>query len=49
MRDGILSVEHDMYFLNPSALGAVVGATYQDLKLKRFNDQVRRYVATIHV
>lgn len=49
MRDGILSIEHDMYFLNPSVLGKVVGATYQDLKLKRFNDQVRQYVAAIHI
>jgi hypothetical protein len=47
MQDGIISVERNMYFLNPDALGRIVGATYQDLKLKRFNDRVRQYVSYI--
>lgn len=47
LKDNILSIEGEMYFLDPKALGRIVGATYQDLNLKRFNDQVRRYVASI--
>jgi len=47
MKDGILSHEGEMYFLNSKALGMIVGATYQDLNLKRFNDQVRQYVSKI--
>lgn len=47
LSDKILSVEGEMYFLNPTALGQVVGATYQDLKLKRFSERVRAYVASI--
>lgn len=47
MQDHVLTREGDMYFLDSSMLGRVVGATYQDLKLKRFNPSVRRYAATI--
>ena len=47
LADGILSIEGDMYFLDASKLGKVVGATYQDLKLKRFNEKVRAYVRSI--
>jgi hypothetical protein len=47
MRDGILSLEGNMYFLDPDVLGRIAGATYQDLKLKRFNQTVRQYVASI--
>lgn len=49
LNDGILSLEDNIYFLDPDALGRTVGASYQDLKLKRFNDKVRQYVAAIHV
>jgi hypothetical protein len=35
------------YFLDPDRLGQVVGANYHDLKLKRFNQRVRDYVADI--
>lgn len=45
--DGVLSLEEEMYFLDPQALGTVVGASYQDLNQRRFNEKVRRYVATI--
>lgn len=47
MKDGILSLEGDMYFLDPKALGTVVGATYQDLNLKRFNERVHQYISSI--
>jgi hypothetical protein len=47
MQDGVISLERNMYFLNPDALGRIVGETYQDLKLKRFNDRVRQYVSYI--
>jgi hypothetical protein len=38
-----------MYFLNPTTLGQVVGATYQDLKLKRFNERVRNWPISTRV
>ncbi len=47
MQDGVITREGDMYFLDPTALGRIVGATYQDLKLKRFNDRVRHYASSI--
>jgi hypothetical protein len=47
MQDGIILLEGSMYFLNSNNLGKTVGATYQDLNLKRFNDKVRSYVSTI--
>ena len=47
IKDGILSLEGEMYFLDPNALGKIVGATYQDLNLRRFNDQVHKYVSSI--
>jgi hypothetical protein len=47
LKDGILAIEGEMYYLSPNALGATVGATYQDLNFKRFNDRVREYVAAI--
>ena len=47
MRDKVLSLEDGMYFLDSAALGRVVGATYQDLKLKRFNNKVRAYVSSL--
>jgi hypothetical protein len=42
IKDRVLSLERDMYFLDPQALGAVVGASYQDLNQRRFNVSVRR-------
>jgi hypothetical protein len=47
LRDGILSLEGEMYFLDPSALGKATGASYQDIKLKKFNRQTRDYVSQI--
>jgi hypothetical protein len=47
MRDGILTREGGWYFLNPEALGRVAGASYHELKLKRFNDRIRSYALTI--
>ena len=47
MDDGVLTREGSMYFLNPDALGRVVGATYQDMSLKVFNDRVRQYVLSV--
>src|SRR5581483_9128822 len=46
LSDHILSLEGEYYFLNPTALGQTVGGTYQDLKLKHFNEKVRKYVAS---
>jgi hypothetical protein len=47
LSDDVLSLEGKMYFLDPNALGRIVGATYQDLKVKRFHDRVREYVLSI--
>jgi len=47
IKDGVLTLEGEMYFLNPNALGATVGATYRDLNFKQFNDRVRDYVSAI--
>lgn len=47
LKDKILSREGNMYFLDPDALGRVTGATFYDLKLKRFNLRVQEYVASI--
>ena len=49
MRDGILSIEGEMYFLDPDKLGSVVGTKYQDLKMKRFSDEARNYVSSIGI
>jgi len=49
MRDGVLTREGNMYFLDPVALGKATGATYQDMKLKRFNALVKSYGASITV
>jgi hypothetical protein len=47
VKDGILSLEGNIYFLNSTALGQIVGATYQDVNMKRFNDKVRQYIQSI--
>lgn len=47
VKDRILSLEGSMYFLDPKALGMIVGATYQDLKLKRFNERIHQYLSSI--
>ena len=47
--DGVLTLEGKMYFLDSGALGRIVGAAYEDLKLKRFNEKVRQYVSSIAI
>ena len=47
MRDGVLKLDGTMYILNSDLLGRVVGATYMDMSLKRFNAKVRDYVLSI--
>ena len=44
VRDGVLSLQAPMYFLDPDALGRVVGANFQDVKMKRYNQRVLNYV-----
>jgi len=43
--DGVLTHEGAMYYLDADRLGKVVGATYQDLKFKRFSQRTRAYAA----
>jgi hypothetical protein len=45
--DKVLSLDGEIYYLDSSALGRVVGATYQDLKLRRFSEKARNYVTKI--
>lgn len=47
LQDNILSQQGNLYLLDSSRLGEIVGATYIDLKLKRFNHKVREYVSSI--
>jgi len=47
LEDRILSTDGPMYLLDPKALGRVVGATFQDLNVKRFSPQVREYVSQV--
>ena len=47
MRDQILTLEGNMYFLDPAMLGKVVGTSYQELRLKSFNEKVHYYASSI--
>lgn len=47
LKDKVLSLEGSMYFLEPDALGRVVGVGFQDLKLKRYPPQSRAYLQAI--
>ena len=42
--DRIISNEKHMYFLDPDALGEKVGASFQDVKLKRYTDRTLAYL-----
>lgn len=42
--DRIISNERHMYFLDPDALGEKVGASFQDVNLKRYSDQTLAYL-----
>lgn len=44
VRDGVLSLEGEMYFLEPNVLGDRVGVSFQDLKLKHYSPQSRAYL-----
>ncbi|HWI82637.1 hypothetical protein, partial [Ramlibacter sp.] len=47
MEDEVVSLKGPMYFLDPDALGAKVGAAFVDIKLKRFSDKTREYVQRV--
>ena len=47
MEDKVLSISAQMYILDPDALGAVVGISFQDLKLKRYSVAVNSYLADL--
>lgn len=44
LMDKVLSLEGAMYFLEPDVLGAQVGVSFQDLKLKHYSPQSRAYL-----
>jgi hypothetical protein len=45
--DKVLSLEGDMYFLEPDLLGSKVGVGFQDLKLKRYPPKSRDFLQEI--
>jgi hypothetical protein len=47
LADGILTLEGKWYFLDPQRLGKIAGTAYQDLKVKSFSDELKRYVGSI--
>jgi hypothetical protein len=47
LADRVLTLEGPMYFLNPDALGQVVGLGFQDLKLKRYSSKSREYLKEV--
>ena len=47
LKDDILPLSGPMYILDPNALGSITGASYTDLRLMRFNEQVQKYIASI--
>jgi hypothetical protein len=47
MFDQIISLKGNKYFSDAGKLGEIVGATYQDLKFKPFDERVRKYVSSI--
>lgn len=47
LADKVLTLEGPMYFLNPDALGQVVGIGFQDLKLKNYSSKSREYLRDV--
>lgn len=45
--DKVLSLEGEMYFLEPNVLGERIGVSFQDLKLKRYSAQSRAYLQSV--
>lgn len=47
MVDKVLSLEGEMYFLEPNVLGDRVGVSFQDLKLKHYSPRSRVYLQSV--
>jgi len=47
LHDGVITLEGQMYYLNPDVLGSKVGASFLEVKLKRYSLQTREYVRQI--
>lgn len=47
LSDKVITLEGEMYFLDPDALGKVVGASFQDLKIKNYSPVVREYLNAV--
>lgn len=45
--DQVLSLEGEMYFLEPNVLGDRVGVSFHDLKLKHYSPQSRAYLQSV--
>lgn len=45
--DKVLSLEGEMYFLEPNILGDCVGVSFQDLKLKHYSAKSRQYLQSV--
>lgn len=47
LEDRVLSIAGTMYILDPDALGATVGVSFQDLKLKRYPAATKAYLSRL--
>ncbi|SUX55317.1 hypothetical protein [Chromobacterium vaccinii] len=45
--DKVLVVDGPMYFLDPKALGSMVGLSFQDAYLKKYGPQTLEYVQAV--
>lgn len=48
LSDGVIHLRSPMYVLNADVLGAKVGASFLDVKLKRYSTQTRNYVQSLN-
>lgn len=49
MKDRIITLEGNMYFLDPDELGRRTGSSFQNIKMKNFNEQLKAYVGKMNV
>lgn len=47
LRDGVLTTDGKMYYLDSTKLGEIVGVQFQDIKMNRFGERVHQYLSSI--
>ncbi len=45
VKDGVISPENHMYYLEPNLLGSVAGASFLQVNTKNYSDETLQYVA----